>query len=178
MAPALLCSRGTEKGYPLQDIQPIVARLCGVVALLAVQPGAAIAATPPFACEYEPRVQIGSFDANSAPNLNEASGLAQSRRNPNVFWSHQDNGACTKDRYFVLPSSALLISLDVIRSDFAAGFAPRQRVAGHEGLRMFPIDGTRQSRTLASVGLVSGHCGYHSSPDGNRRRCGEAASTC
>jgi hypothetical protein len=45
----------------------------------------------PFVCDYDPRIQIGTIQAGQSPHLNEASGLVQSRNEPEVFWSHQDN---------------------------------------------------------------------------------------
>ena len=53
--------------------------------------GAPDIAAGSFVCDYESRVQIGTIAADQSPYLNEASGLVQSRREPDVFWSHQDN---------------------------------------------------------------------------------------
>ncbi|MCP3979233.1 MAG: hypothetical protein GY716_07890 [bacterium] len=46
----------------------------------------------PFVCAdgMDP-VTVGHVDAGDAPRLDEASGLAQSRRNPDVLWSHNDD---------------------------------------------------------------------------------------
>jgi len=51
-------------------------------------------------CTWEPTVQVGVVDASAGPTLNEASGIAQSWLNEDVFWSHQDNA--NDERLFAL----------------------------------------------------------------------------
>ncbi len=53
-----------------------------------------------FNCSYASRVQVGLIQSGSSPYLNEASGLVQSRTEPLVFWSHQDNSG--DERLFAL----------------------------------------------------------------------------
>lgn len=46
----------------------------------------------PFECRYGARIEAGTVAANAGPLLVEASGLAHSRMNRDVFWSNNDNG--------------------------------------------------------------------------------------
>ena len=61
------------------------------LALGLVVAGATAGHAQEFSCDYDARVQIGTIEAGQSPYLNEASGLVQSRTQPDVFWSHQDN---------------------------------------------------------------------------------------
>ena len=61
------------------------------LALGLVAAGATTGHAQDFSCDYDARVQIGTIAASQSPYLNEASGLVQSRTQPDVFWSHQDN---------------------------------------------------------------------------------------
>lgn len=47
---------------------------------------------PTLVCDYGAPVVVGALDSAAPPKLNEASGLIQSRRDPNLFWSHNDDG--------------------------------------------------------------------------------------
>ncbi len=62
------------------------------LAVCLVSAGATTGQAQVFSCDYDARVQIGTIAASQTPFLNEASGLVQSRTEPEVFWSHQDNG--------------------------------------------------------------------------------------
>ncbi|HEY6562909.1 MAG TPA: hypothetical protein VIY86_00305, partial [Pirellulaceae bacterium] len=71
----------------------------GFAALGLIVAGTA-AAGGSFVCEYAARVQVGTIHGDASPFLYEASGLVQSRRQPEVFWSHNDNGG--DERLFAL----------------------------------------------------------------------------
>jgi len=62
-----------------------------VLAVCVVSAAAGTSQAQDLVCDYDARVQIGTIAANQSPFLNEASGLVQSRTEPEVFWSHQDN---------------------------------------------------------------------------------------
>ncbi len=98
-----------------------VARRFGVAAVAALTVGSTLAATPSFT----PGVEVALLPAF----LDEVSGLAQSRTDPNVFWVHNDSGdepkvyAVSRDGAF-LGSYALAGAAAIDWEDMAIGPAP------------------------------------------------------
>lgn len=80
-------SRGWENARALGESGPVIFRFRSHLLLAAVLVGTAFAATP--APSYTGPQAAGDLQA---PPRNEASGLAASRRNDDLLWTHDDSG--------------------------------------------------------------------------------------